>query len=256
MRGSPPVTVTYEPERYVVVETFTSPWEAQLARARLEAEGIETLVADEHLVRMDWFISRAIGGIKLKVRQEDAERAAEALRPSDPIPEIDLVTEAEAHCPRCPSCNSDNLTHERWSRLAFFGSCLLFGFPLPVPRNRWSCRRCGEVWREDDLRPGLLAAAHDANNARAADDLATEAAALDSTLVTIGRFHTPWEAHLARTRLEHEGLAACVLEERLPLVNLVSGELAALNRLAVKAADARRAREILAGEEEITASSW
>ena len=243
------MTVTYEPERYVVVETFTSPWEAQLARARLEAEGIETLVADEHLVRMNWFISGAIGGVKLKVRQEDAERAAEALRPGDPIPEIDLVTEAEAYCRRCPGCNSDNVTHERWSRLAFFGSCLLFGFPLPVPRNRWSCRHCGEVWSEDDLRPGLGAALGKA------DDLAAEAEALDSTLVTIGRFHTPWEAHLARTRLEHEGLAACVLEERLPLVNLVSGQLAALNRLAVKAADARRAREILAGEEEVPASA-
>jgi Putative prokaryotic signal transducing protein len=241
--------VSFETERYVTVETFTSPWEAQLARARLEAEGIESLVADEHLVRMDWFVSRAIGGVKLKVRQEDAERAAEALRPRDPLPEIHLVTEAEALCPRCPGCNSDNIVYERWSRLAFFGTLLLFGFPLPVPRHRWICRHCGEAWREDDLRR--------AGEAAGVDELAAlveEAEALDSTLVTIGRFHTPWEAHLARTRLEFEGLAACVLEERLPLVNLVSGA-STYNRLAVKAADEQRARAILAGDDEIPASS-
>jgi putative signal transducing protein len=253
MRGSPPVT--YETERYVTVETFTSPWEAQLARARLEAEGIESLVADEHLVRMDWVISRAIGGVKLKVREEDAERAAEALRPRDPLPEIHLVTEAEAACPRCPGCNSDNLIYERWSRLAFFGTWLLLGFPLPVPRNRWSCRHCGSVWREDDLRQGRGGAETKGDEGDDLAALADEAEALDSTLVTIGRFYTPWEAHLARTRLESAGLAACVLEERLPLVNLVSGGLSALNRLAVKAADAPRALEILAGKDEIPASS-
>ena len=32
--------------------TFASPWEAQLARTRLEAEGIDSVVADEHLARI------------------------------------------------------------------------------------------------------------------------------------------------------------------------------------------------------------
>ena len=245
--------MTFETERYVTVETFTSPWEAQLARARLEAEGIESLVADEHVVRLDWAISNAVGGVKLKVREEDAERAAAALSGGSPLPEIYLVTDEEAARRRCPSCNSDNLTYERWSRLAFFGPWLLLGFPLPVPRNRWSCRHCGSHWRADELRGGAGSAAGGSASAEleeleaeAFDEIdGEEAAVLDSTLVTIGRFHTPWEAHLARTRLEAEGLDACVLEERLPVVNLLSGDLFALNRLAVRAADAARAREIL-----------
>jgi Putative prokaryotic signal transducing protein len=238
--------VNYDSERYVTVETFTSPWEAQLARARLESEGIESLVADEHLVRMDWVISRAIGGVKLKVRACDAERAAEALRTSEAIPEIHLVTEAEAACRRCPGCNSDNLTFERWSRLAFFGTWLLFGFPLPVPRNRWTCRHCGAVWREEELRGGGRTGGEDLGEMEEETMAAgTEDDETLDSLVTVARFPNPWEAHLARTRLEHEGLAACVLEERLPVVNLLSGELAALSRLAVKAGDADRAREIL-----------
>ena len=46
--------------------------------------------------------------------------------------------------------------------------------------------------------------------------------------------------------LEFEGVGACVHEERLPMINLLSGELTALNRLEVMAEDAPRAREILA----------
>jgi hypothetical protein len=80
-----------------------------------------------------------------------------------------------------------------------------------------------------------------------------EAAALPeidpTALVTVARFATPWEAHLARTRLEFEGVGACVHEERLPMINLLSGELTALNRLEVIAEDAPRAREILAAGE-------
>jgi Putative prokaryotic signal transducing protein len=238
--------VSYELETLVTVASFTSPWEAQLARARLEAEGIESIVADEHVVRLHWVISNAVGGVKVRVRPEDAERASEALTASAPLPEIYLVTEEEAARRRCPGCNSDNITYQRWSRLAFFGTWLLLGFPLPVPRNRWSCRRCHAVWRDEELRGGLPVL--DEAVAEPLDDEALAAEVLDATLVTVGRFHTPWEAHLARTRLEAEGLDACVLEERLPVVSLFSGELAALNRLAVRADDAARAREILAEE--------
>ena len=70
-------------------------------------------------------------------------------------------------------------------------------------------------------------------------------------LVTVGRYFTPWEAHLARTYLESEGIDAIVLEERLPGVSLLTGEPAALTRLEVHPADAERAQEILAEVEDV-----
>ncbi|HXO19966.1 MAG TPA: DUF2007 domain-containing protein [Thermoanaerobaculia bacterium] len=212
----------YELEKLVTIETFTSPWQAQLARARLEAEGIESMVADEHLVRMHWLFSNAVGGVKLQVRPEDAGRAVAALGVQVAIPDIHLVTEEEAVRFRCPACNSDHLSFERWSRLAFVGTWLLLGIPLPIPRNRWTCRRCGAAWKEAELRPA------------------------DGALVAVARFTTPWEAHLARALLESEGIDACVHEERLPTASLLSGELKALNRLEVNREDAAQAREILA----------
>lgn len=216
-------------ESMITVGAYASPWEAQLARACLEAEGIDSVVADEHLGRI--WCATTVGGIKLRVREEDALRAAELLRNLRPIPEIYLVTETELPLSqRCPSCKSDNLALERWSVLGFLGAWLLLGLALPVPRRRWSCHGCGSAWKDEEIG--------------AAPDLPEEDLMAD--LVTVARFTTPWEAHLARTLLESEGIEACVMEERLPPVNLLTGEMLALNRLEVHEENAARALDLLA----------
>jgi hypothetical protein len=82
-------------ERLVTIETFSSPWQAQLARACLESEGIQAVVADEHFYRLYGALSGTLGGVKLQVRPEEAQRASELLRNRQPIPEIYLVTEED-----------------------------------------------------------------------------------------------------------------------------------------------------------------
>jgi hypothetical protein len=66
------------------------------------------------------------------------------------------------------------------------------------------------------------------------------------SLVTVGRFPTPWEAQLARTLLESEGIDVCLMEERLPPVSLLTGTPLALNRVEVHPEDAERALALLA----------
>lgn len=53
--------------------------EAHIAMGRLQAEGIEAWLADEHLVQTDWLYSIAVGGIKLQVDPADAARASAVL---------------------------------------------------------------------------------------------------------------------------------------------------------------------------------
>jgi len=48
---------------------------AQLLCGRLDAEGIECFIPDEHVANQTWHLSRAIGGIRVQVRQSDLERA-------------------------------------------------------------------------------------------------------------------------------------------------------------------------------------
>jgi hypothetical protein len=171
----------YEIERLVTLETFSSSWEAHLARACLEAEGIQAIVADEHFYRMYGALSGTLGGVRLQVRSEEVEQAAELLRNRRPI--LYLVT-------------------------------------------------------EDDVQDG-----------------ASEEPDEPEALVTIGRFSTPWEAHLAKTLLESEDIDACVLEERLPAISLLTGVPAVMSRLEVHPEDAERALAILAEVEELDEAS-
>lgn len=224
----------FDLEKLVTLETFTSPWEAQVARSRLESEGIHSVIADENFIRLYWALSNAVGGVKLQVREEDAARAAELLQSRQAIPEIYLVTEEEAAHPRCRGCKSDKIFFERWSRRGFVGSWILFGLPLPIPSRRWICRNCGAEWKEEEIgspRPAPLE--EPVMPSRPGD------------LVTVARFVTPWEAHLARTLLESNGIEACVFEERLPPIDLLTGRPLALNRLEVHEDDAEQALEIL-----------
>src|SRR5260370_30289990 len=82
-----------EVERLVKIGTFSTTWEAQIAQARLGAEGLHSLIADEHVIRMV-ALSNAVGGIQLKVRERDVEAAGAALRRLAPLPEIYLIPPA------------------------------------------------------------------------------------------------------------------------------------------------------------------
>jgi ribosomal protein L37AE/L43A len=138
-----------------VVETFTNPWEAELARARLEGEGIVAVVVDLHVIGIDWMLSSAIGGVKLKVPVEDVERAKELLGKEAPLSELRLVTAEDRNEPRCPACRSEDIYRRIWSRHGFFLGTIFLGFPLPILHRRWTCRNCGAVWKRDQLVPGL-----------------------------------------------------------------------------------------------------
>ena len=53
--------------------------EALVAKSILDSAGIESFLGDQNIIRMDWFLSNALGGVKLRVREEDVEAATELL---------------------------------------------------------------------------------------------------------------------------------------------------------------------------------
>lgn len=61
------------------IASFDHTLDANLAKTRLEAEGIDCVLTDEHITSMNWFWVPAIGGVRLQVRESDARRAVEIL---------------------------------------------------------------------------------------------------------------------------------------------------------------------------------
>ena len=88
--------------RLVTIATFENTAQAQVAKIALEAEEIPAVLGDEMTVDLFWNLSNAIGGVKVQVLEEDAERAVEILERelgpdgSGSIDEEQLASEAEA----------------------------------------------------------------------------------------------------------------------------------------------------------------
>ena len=68
-----------EPQGYsgplVMVKRFRDLPEAFVAKSILDSAEIDSFLADENIVRIDWLYSNLVGGAKLMVRPEDLDEA-------------------------------------------------------------------------------------------------------------------------------------------------------------------------------------
>ncbi|MFW6456759.1 MAG: hypothetical protein ACOC0A_00545 [Planctomycetota bacterium] len=85
-------------DELVTVATFDTPTAAGFMRSQLEAEGIRVYTANEEVVGLAWHLGNAVGGIKLQVVEDDAQRA------------ISILEEVEDDTP---------ITSEEWQREEF-----------------------------------------------------------------------------------------------------------------------------------------
>lgn len=126
----------------ITIASYSFPFEAHIARSRLESEEIPAFVADEHTINMQWLYSNALGGVRLQVPEEFAEVALEILNEDR---EQDLVEEVGVDARSCPHCGStDTEFHQigrRWAFLVFLG----LDFPLFPVRDGIRCNHCGKV---------------------------------------------------------------------------------------------------------------
>ncbi len=129
------------------VRQFRDLPEALLAKGLLESAGVPCSLADANIVRMDWFISNFVGGVKLQVQPEDERIALDVL--AQPIPDtFDFQGPENFEQPRCPKCYSLDIAYEDINKPLAYTSAYL-GMPLPVKQNSWKCATCGREWQED-----------------------------------------------------------------------------------------------------------
>ena len=149
----PPPPADEEPEYrdLITLRRYRDLSEAIIARGAIESAGIFCFLKDENLVRLDWQISNMIGGIRLQVAAADVE-AAEAVL-AQPIPNSidfadEILDEPNFQQPRCPRCNSTDISYERSSRKAALAALYLFALPAPRGAPSWTCQKCGLRWEE------------------------------------------------------------------------------------------------------------
>ena len=142
----------FELNKTVTLRQFRDLPEALLAKGSLESAGIQAYLVDDNMIRMDWFYSNLLGGIKLKVRAEDAQAASEIL--NQPIPEtLDVEGVGNFEQPKCPRCNSLDVADGVLNKFVSYATAYV-GIPIPVYKKGWTCHACGNRWEEQsDVLP-------------------------------------------------------------------------------------------------------
>ena len=150
-RLEPPlVEETEEPEfrRLTTVRRYRDLSEAHVGRSLLESAGIAAWIADENLVRMNWFLSDSVGGMRLQVDERD-EADARAILEAE-VPRTIAYGEEEAYVqPICPKCGSEEVTLGDGTESG--GSLVaLYALSIPVPPREaaWHCETCGADWMD------------------------------------------------------------------------------------------------------------
>jgi hypothetical protein len=142
------------PRTLVTIRQFRDLPEALLAKGSLESSGIECFLRDDNLVRMDWFISNFIGGVKLCVKPQDVENALKLL--DEPILEGMYVHGVGLYeQPRCPKCGSLDVNFQELDGPIAYTSAFL-RVPMPVQRPAWRCHSCNAEWEDNGAEGGEL----------------------------------------------------------------------------------------------------
>ena len=137
-------------DRLITVASFRDLPQALLAKGALDSTGIPCFLANENIVRLDWLLASAVGGIRLQVHETDAEKALEVL--NDGIPAVFFSEKGELYeQPQCPNCESLNISYQDRNRWVTFLSWLMLSIPLPFPKElRWVCGKCGYEWEAEE----------------------------------------------------------------------------------------------------------
>ncbi len=129
--------------RLITIKTFENPIQAHIIKTRLESEDVLCFLFDENIVSINPLYNVLVGGIKLKIREEDHEKAQKILDDFDRSPSVDQ----EDKVIKCPQCQSSDLISGfrtiKGSKgiVAFIISFFLLIYPFYI-KTVYKCRSC------------------------------------------------------------------------------------------------------------------
>jgi hypothetical protein len=132
--------------KLVTICRFRDMPEALLAKSVLESAGIECLLADANIIRTDWLWSNLVGGVKLRVLEEDLDEAVRILDQNPEEPSLPSGGE-DFQPPSCPRCHSREVSLDDWQDSAAVGGSSAVARPGQADPG-WTCQSCGNQWRE------------------------------------------------------------------------------------------------------------
>lgn len=120
----------------ITIATFGNSVEASLAKQLLEAEGIPAFLMDDDTASMAWHLTIALGWIKLKVLQSDADNAIDILTAVEFINSDTEAPSTDENTPQAETSRRRSSTKTKSDKIlddAFNAAIIgLFIFPLCI----------------------------------------------------------------------------------------------------------------------------
>lgn len=127
--------------QFKLLRRFQYSSEAIIYQGKLESQGIEVFLRDNHVVDTNPLYSNAVGGVKLYVNAEDVNKANEILQ------DISLYSLDDNHklvqCPNCGATQTEMVTSIGSIKMlvAYVLSVLLLALPF-ITRHKYKCAHC------------------------------------------------------------------------------------------------------------------
>ncbi|MBN2729866.1 MAG: DUF2007 domain-containing protein [Bacteroidales bacterium] len=122
--------------KVIRIRSFTDSIEANIAKAKLQADGIACFLTNENFsVLQPGLSGQMTGSIDLMINEEDLEKAKEIL---------DDIVEDDSY--KCPHCGSDKVIirygKNAVSRFLLVLGSIFMGAPIRQSTNEYFCRSC------------------------------------------------------------------------------------------------------------------
>ncbi len=128
-------------ETFTTVAVFQYSSEAQIIKGRLESDGIRVFLTDNLTIDTDPLVSRAIGGVKLKVLSYQASEAKQILNAIKPY--AFGYDGKSIQCPNCKSIHIELIStiKDLKSLLGYVFGVLFSSLPF-YTKHKYRCEMC------------------------------------------------------------------------------------------------------------------
>jgi hypothetical protein len=137
------------PEELVTLWRYRDLPEALVAKSKLDSDAVGCALADTEIVRLNWYLSNAVGGVRLQVSDEDVEHAMALLSEEIPAGFSAEETGEAYQQPGCPKCHSRDVRFEHMYKGIALVFLWLLALPIWIPKGLWHCEDCSHEWKSD-----------------------------------------------------------------------------------------------------------
>lgn len=125
--------------KWIVIASYSYPYEAQIAKARLISVGIPVFIENEHTINMNWLYSNALGGVRIAVSEDHIDDSIFLIN-HDFSQDVD--EEFDQLIRRCPKCDSHLIEPYTQGKRSAFLLFAIIGFPLYHYEHGYQCQQC------------------------------------------------------------------------------------------------------------------